>query len=144
GGRQRAGGFEVLAHRKSGEHATPCRHVANAAQDALLDGKRGSIVAEQQDATRPEAEDGLDQTGLAGAVAAQQGDDLAAFQRELAQLQPCRHAASAKPRKLARTPGLARTAAGGPSAITRPPSRQTRRSHTADSNSMSWSTIRMP
>src|SRR6185295_3457700 len=101
------------------------------------------------------AGDGLEDGGLAGAVGAQHGDDLAALDLQ-ADAAQCLHRAvagldvrelqdsvthAALPRYASITAGCACTSAGVPSAIIRPMLSASTRSETRDTRFMSCSTI---
>ena len=77
--------FEIFHHRHRGEHLAPLRHMRDAELRAL--GRRhreqvlpvvGDLAADR----RNDAGDGLEQRGLAGAVRADHGDELAALDLE--------------------------------------------------------------
>src|SRR2546427_704652 len=75
-----AGDVEVLAHAERGEHAAALRHQRHAALDAAERRPRGDVVIPEAHAAATwlrKSDHGSDQRGLAHAVAAEDGHDLA-------------------------------------------------------------------
>ena len=85
GQQQRGGEFQVLGDRQVGEHVLGLRHEGQAAVHQAVGRHVGDVLAAEQHtaaAHRHQAGHGLDQRGLAGAVGADDGDDLAGLHRQ--------------------------------------------------------------
>ena len=73
---------QVLGHRQRGEHALAARHERQAESGDLLGGQPGDVAPVERDATLAggqQAGDRLQQGRLAGAVGAEQGEQLVAL-----------------------------------------------------------------
>ena len=76
------GEAQVLADRQRSEHALAARHLADAQRGDLVGRRVGDVAAVEHDRTAVRLDhtaDRLQQRALAGAVGAEQGDDLAFF-----------------------------------------------------------------
>ena len=76
--------FEILEHGQVGEDAAPFGRHRDAARHELVSGQPGDVLALEADAPAPRREqpgDGAQRRGLAGAVGADQRDDLAGLDR---------------------------------------------------------------
>ena len=85
--REEAAHLQVLAHRQRLEHVLRLRHEPDAALDELVGRLAGDVVAVEADdagAHGDEAEHGLEERRLAGAVGADDADELARGDGEVA------------------------------------------------------------
>ena len=83
--RAAAADLEVLGHREVGEDAAFLRHPTEAGLGDAVGLPAGDVLVRQADAAgggADQADQGLHQRGLAGAVAAEQGEDLAGGDRQ--------------------------------------------------------------